>query len=59
MYKVFGVKLGAKILLIENVLALVNELAEAFLVKFNKLLEIIVKSYEFPPEERIAEETLN
>lgn len=59
MYKVFGVKLGAKILLIENVLALVDELAEAFLVKFNKLLEIIVNSYEFPPEERIAEETLN
>lgn len=59
MYKVFGVKLGAKILLIENVFALIDELAPAFLVNFNKLLEIIAKSYEFPPEDRIAEETLN
>ena len=59
MYKVFGVKLGAKILLIENVLALVVELALALLVNFNKLLEAILKSYEFPPEDKIDEETLN
>jgi hypothetical protein len=46
-------------LLIENVLALVDELAAAFLVKFNILLEIIVQSYEFPPEDRIAENLIS